>query len=233
MIYPAEELRDSFLPNDVVNLLIGVPILLGSIWLARRGRLVGLLCWPGALLFVLYNYIAYLFGVPFGAITLVYLALTLVSATSMFDLLRNIDRETVHEQLLGVVPARTSGWVLVVFGIAFTFRAVGILAGASTHQAMLPGSEIGVLIADMVLSILWVVGGALLIRRMPLGYASGLGLLFAGSALFIALILFMSFQPVSTDAPFDLAGVVVVFLMGSVCFVPTGLFMRGVLKLNR
>lgn len=36
-IYPADELRQSFIPNDVVNLVVGVPILLVSMWLARRG----------------------------------------------------------------------------------------------------------------------------------------------------------------------------------------------------
>jgi hypothetical protein len=60
-IYGTDELQQSFVANDVVNLAIGVPILLGSMWLARRGRLIGLLFWPGALFYVLYNYIAYLF----------------------------------------------------------------------------------------------------------------------------------------------------------------------------
>jgi hypothetical protein len=47
-IYPTEELRRSFVSNDVVNLFIGLPILLGSMWLTRRGKLIGLLFWPGA-----------------------------------------------------------------------------------------------------------------------------------------------------------------------------------------
>ena len=36
LIYPADELLQSFMPNDVVNLFIGLPILLGSMWMARR-----------------------------------------------------------------------------------------------------------------------------------------------------------------------------------------------------
>ena len=45
-MYPNEDLRQSFIPNDVANLFIGLPILLGSMWLARRGKLIGLLFWP-------------------------------------------------------------------------------------------------------------------------------------------------------------------------------------------
>ncbi|AFY75522.1 hypothetical protein Ple7327_0032 [Pleurocapsa sp. PCC 7327] len=60
-IYPTEELLRAFVSNDMVNLFVGLPILLGSMWLTWRGKLVGLLCWPGALFFVLYNYIIYAF----------------------------------------------------------------------------------------------------------------------------------------------------------------------------
>ena len=55
-IYPTYELRSAFLANEVINLLIGLPILLGSMGLTRRGSLAGLLLWPGALLYILYNY---------------------------------------------------------------------------------------------------------------------------------------------------------------------------------
>jgi 4-hydroxybenzoate polyprenyltransferase len=63
-LYQSEDLRQAFVPNDVINLLIGLPILLGSMALARRGSLMGLLFWPGALLYTLYNYIAYAVAMP-------------------------------------------------------------------------------------------------------------------------------------------------------------------------
>ncbi len=227
-IYPTEELRQSFMPNDVVNIFVGLPILLGSMWLTRRGKLLGLLFWPGALLYHLYNYIAYVFGIPFGWATFANLALVLLSAYIVFDLLKNIDQETVQELLSGAVPEKFSGWVLVVFGIAFFFRAIGIIAEASSSSTMLPISEIGVLIADLVISIVWVGGGVLLLRRRALGYASGLGSLFAASALFIGLILFLLLRPVLTNYPFDLVEVITVSIMGLVCFIPFGLFVRAV-----
>ena len=105
-----------------------------------------------------------------------------------------------------------------------------MLTEASTSGTALAVSEIGVLIADIVLSAFMIVGGALLLRRMPLGYTSGLGLLFAASMLFIGLIMVLLLQPVLTDALFVLTDVIVVFVMGLVCFIPFGLFVRGVLS---
>jgi len=229
-VYPSEEFIRSFLVNDVINLLIGLPILLGSRWLTRRGNLIGLLFWPGALLYVLYNYTAYIFGLPINWMVLAYIALVLLSGITIFDLLFSIDRESVKEQLSGNVPVKISGWFLVLFGALFLFRAIGVITEASTNGTAVAVSEIGVLIADIVLSVLMIVGGALLLRRSPLGYTSGLGLLFAASMLFIGLVMILLLQPVLTDASFVLMDVLVVFIMGLICFIPCGLFTRGVVS---
>lgn len=229
-IYPSEEVIQSLLANDVVNLFIGVPILLISMWLTKRSELIGLLLWPGALVYVLYNYIAYVFGMSFQLISIAYLALVLLSAYAVFDLLKSIDEKSVQAQLSGAVPEKIAGWVLIVFGVMFIFRAISIIADAAANQSSLQVSEIGTLIADLIISALWIAGGSCLLRRKPLGYVSGLGLLFAGSTLFIGLILFLLLQPVLTDAPFSLTDVIVVFIMGLICFLPFGLYLRGVVR---
>ena len=48
--------------------------------------------------------------------------------------------------------------------------------------------------------------------------------------LFVGLIIFLLLQPILTDAPFAVADVAVVFVMGLVCFVPFGLFTRGLVR---
>lgn len=232
-LYLTEELRVSFVSNDVLNLFIGLPILLGSMWLTRDGKLIGLLIWPGALLYVLYNYMAYLFGNPFSWVSLIYFALVLLSAYIIFYLLRSIDQKSVQEQISGVVPVKSAGWFLVVFGILFLFRAAGIIAQAIMNQTALPVAETGTLIADLVLSTAWITGGTLLLRRMPLGFVSGMGLLFAAMMLFIGLILFLLLQPVLTDTPFAAAGVIQVLVMSMICFIPFVLFVRGVVSIGK
>jgi hypothetical protein len=90
-------------------------------------------------------------------------------------------------------------------------------------------SEIGVLTADMILSVIWIAGGVGLLLRKPLGYASGLGLLFSGSMLFVALIAFLLLGPLLLDLPFALTDLIVVIIMGMSCFIPFLLFCRGAL----
>jgi hypothetical protein len=37
-------------------------------------------------------------------------------------------------------------------------------------------------------------------------------------------------QPLLTDAPFALVDVIVVLIMGLICFIPFGLFVRGIVS---
>jgi hypothetical protein len=224
VFYPTDELIQSFLANDLINIIVGLPILAGSMWLSRRGSLAGLLLWPGALLYVLYNYIVYVFGTPFSSFTPMYLSLVILCSYGIISILRIIDWDSVMDRVSGKVPVRAPGLVLAVFGVLFLIRAIGVMMGKTT----IPISEMGLLIADSTLSFPMIGGGVLLIRRKPLGYAGGLGLLFAASALFVGLIMALVLQPVFTDEPFLLIDVIVVSVMGLIFFIPLGIFLRGV-----
>lgn len=228
--YPTVELQQSFLPNDVVNLIIGLPALLGSMALSRRGRLLGLLLWPGTLLYVVYNAIAYAFALPLSVGLLLWFMLLTVSAYVTIGLVTIIDGKVVQRRLRGAVPERIAGIVLVSLGTAFFLRVIGVMAQALVGSTTLPDSDLAVLSSDLLTAPAWVAGGALLWRREATGYVTGAGLLFLISTLFVGLIAFMLLQPIVTDASLRLADIAVVFVMGLACFIPTGLFLRGVMS---
>lgn len=229
-IYPTDELIRAFVPNDTVNLFIGLPILLGSMWLDWRGKLIGLLCWAGALLFVFYNYLAYVFAMPLSWAFLVHLALTTLSLYTLIGLVASIDGKAVQQRLEGAVPERLTGGVLAALGLLFFLRVIGIVFNALSSGILLPETEIAVNISDFLTTPAWVIGGILLWRQKELGYVTGLGLLFQGSMLFIALIIFLLLQPFLTFTPFAIGDVVIIFAMGMICFIPFTLFVRGVAK---
>ncbi|MBN1581387.1 MAG: hypothetical protein JXA89_11860 [Anaerolineae bacterium] len=232
-IYPTDELLESFVANDVVNLLVGLPVLLGSMWFARRGKLIGLLFWPGALMVVLYTYLAYVFAMPPNWILLIYLTLVASSAYTLIGLVASIDGTTVQQHLAGTLSEKLSGGLLIGLGILILVRGVGVIANAAISQTEVPATELPVLIADFLTAPAWAIGGVLLWQRKALGYVSGVGLLFQGSMLFIGLLMFFLLQPWLADVSFPAADFVVVLVMGSVCFVPLGLFARGVAMKER
>lgn len=228
--YLTDALRQSFVSNDAINLFLGLPILLGSLALARRSRLIGLLFWPGALFYVLYNYMAYAVAMPFTMQFVFYLTLAILSIYTIFRLLSSIDAAAVQQRLVGVVPERLAAGVLVGLGTLFFLRGVGQVLGVLSGQVSLPGPELAVTVADLLTTPAWVVGGIPLWRRRALGYVTGAGLLFQASMLLIGLLIFFILQPFLAGVPFPVDDFVVIFITGLVCFIPFGLFTFGVIK---
>ena len=228
-IYPRDELRQSFVSNDVVNLFIGLPVLLGSMWLAKRGRLIGLLFWPGALFYVTYNSLAYAVAMPFTLPFVLHVALVILSVYLVFRLLSSMDSSAIQHRLKGAVSERFAGGVLAGFGILFFLWRFALLVQTFTDQAALTGPEQATAVADVLLAPAWIIGGILLWRRRAFGYVVGAGLLFQLSMLFVGLLVFFILQPILTSAPFPVEDFVVIFVMGFVCFIPFGLFVRGAL----
>jgi hypothetical protein len=231
--YPTDELRKSLVPTDIVTLLIGLPILLGSIWWARRGKLLGLLLWPGALFFVLYTYLVYVFAVPFNVAFLLHLTLVTLSLYILIGLLASLDGEAVHRRLAGAVPERAAGGILAGLGTLFFVRVIGVLVSALIHQTPIADTDLAPHIGDALAAPALAIGGVLLWRRAQFGYVAGLGLLFQASMLFIGLIIVLLVQPFVTAAPLALLDIVVVAILGLICFVPLALFVRGVVSGDR
>jgi hypothetical protein len=229
VLYPSEELRLVFVPNDLVNLIVGLPILLGSMALARRGRLVGLLLWPGALFYNSHNYLAYAAAMPPWSLQFpLYLSLVLLSSFVIILLLAGMDVVSIRQRLEGAVPERLGGGVLAGLGALILVRSLTQGAGVLTGQVQLTAPETSVLVADQLIVPFWIAGGILLWRKQPYGYAAGAGLLFQASMLFVGLLFFFILQPFMTGMPFQARDFLVVLLMGMVCFIPFGLYSRGI-----
>jgi hypothetical protein len=233
LIYPTDDLIQTFVSNDVVNLFIGLPILVGSMWLAWRGKLIGLLCWVGALFFAFYNYIAYVFAMPLNWAFLFHLVLAMLSVYTLIALMANIDGKVVQQRLSGAVPEKLAGGVLVGLGLLFLIRVIITVVNSIISGDLLARTELAVSLSDFLITPAWIIVGILLWRRKEPGYVAGLGMLFQGSMLFIALIAFLLLQPFLTAAPLAIADIVVIFAMGLICFIPFVFFVRGVMAKDK
>ncbi|MDJ0754983.1 MAG: hypothetical protein QNJ45_15780 [Ardenticatenaceae bacterium] len=228
-IYPTEALRLNFVANDVVNLFIGLPILLLSMWLAHRGRLIGLLWWPGALLYLLYNALIYVFTLPLNWVFLLSLIVLAFSLYGIAILLTNIDSQFVRFRLTGAFSERLIGGILIVFGGAIILRAVGLLGLAIVNQTTLPASEVGLHIADFLIAMAWLIGGILIWRHRAMGYVMSIGLLFQASMLIVGLIVFLLLQPRLANVPLPVTDLIVIAVFGLIILVPFLLSVRGVI----
>jgi hypothetical protein len=218
-----------FLAQDVMNLALGLPILLGSLWLARRGALIGLLLWPGALFSVLYTYALYAIGAPFSALFLPYVALVAVSAYTMIGLVASIDGVQVRQWLADALPARTIGGVLMGLAcLTLAQDASGALLTALVGDAPSPLLAQHVWIVDLAIEVPAVLlGGVLLWRRATLGYVVGAGLLFQFGLMPTGMAAISGLQPILTGSPIDVAAIIGLLIFSVVCFAMLAFFVRG------
>ncbi len=208
-LYATAELRDAFLPNDVINLAIGLPTLL---------------LWPGAVLFVTYNAVAYTIALtdsPFFVFYLVELALSLVI---IFLLLRAMNVSEFQRKAQEKIYEKLTGWVLLGMGLLILFRNVGIVVG----MAGLTSSEIGVMAADLVSITAWVSGGVCLLGRKTAGYRMGPAWMFQASLLFMSLLLLMVIQPGFGAPSYSAVDFAVIGVMSLICWVPFLLQLRAI-----
>jgi hypothetical protein len=157
--------------SDAANLLL-VPLLLGTMWGARRGSLLGPLLWPGALFYSVYAYLPYAISAPVTWLLFVDVAVVTLSAFTLIGLLATIDASAVRDRL-SRTPARWVGGALTVIGL---LAYAGLAANAAS--TLVHAGARGHWVTDWTVGTpVLVLGGALLWRRLPLGYVAAPGLL--------------------------------------------------------
>lgn len=217
-----------FVGQDALNLAVGLPILLGSMWLARRGALIGLLLWPGALFYVLYDYGYYVLGAPFNAFFLVYIALMTLSAYAMIGIVVSIDSTVIRARLAEEVPAQLVGGFIAGLAVLFTalWSAISVSAFASGAQLDMVPRVVTTMDLTIQLPALFI-GGVLLMRRHALGYVVAAGLLLQAAAYLIGLSVITVLTETLTGVPLDAVAVAPGLIIGAIGLVLIGTFVRG------
>lgn len=164
----------------LVVLLVGVPVLAGSLVLARRGSAIAVVTWLAAIGFLLYNALMFVFATPVNRLFLLYLAMLSLAAWSAGTLLWHTDAQALGRLIPARAPVRLAAgylWALVILnGGAWLVRILPSLAG-SGEPAYLRGTGMTtniVFVQDLALWLpLTAVAAAWLWLRKPRGYLLG------------------------------------------------------------
>lgn len=161
--------------NDLITLVVGLPLLALAAWQAFRGSLRGQLLLTGTLGFFLYTYMSMGMLTAYNALFLVYVALFSLSLAAFILSLTAIDVPALPRQ---IAPNFPRGWIAALLFIVAGFLALAWLAriGAPLLSGGTPALEntTTLVIQTMDLGLivpLAVVAGVLLLRRSAWGYA--------------------------------------------------------------
>ncbi len=166
----------SFIMGDVVTLVLGIPLLVISVLLYRRGSLKGGLLLSGAFAYFLYNYGSMAFGAAYNNLFIVYLALLAASLFGFVLALTSFDLSALPAHFAGRLPRRGIGIYLIVSGVVLMLVWLVMTIIPALMQGQAPEvvesytTFMTGVVDEAIVAPALIVAGALLLRRKPFGY---------------------------------------------------------------
>ena len=160
--------------NDLITLVVGLPLLAMSAWFAFRGSLRGRLLLSGTLGFFLYTYMSMSMLTAYNALFLVYVALFTLSLYAFILSLMAVDVASLPQHFSPRLPHGWIAGVLFAVGGFLTLAWLGRI-GSPLLQGQTPALEntTTLVIQAMDLTLiapLAFLAGILLLRRSAWGY---------------------------------------------------------------
>lgn len=161
--------------QDIVTIILGVPLLIISLYLARKGLIKGKLLLTGVLGYFLYTYASYSFLSMYNSFFLIYVALMSMSFFAFTLSMISFDMKRLPSNFSDKLPVRAIGGLLIfiacVLGlmwlkIILTPLISGTVPVQLEHYTTLTiqALDLGFVIPAAILS------GVLLIKREAFGY---------------------------------------------------------------
>jgi hypothetical protein len=168
--------------NDLVMLVLGLPLLAVSFWLSLKGSLRSHLLMTGTLGFILYTYITMCFGAAYNDFFLVYVALFSASLFAFILSMMSFDIPSLTKYFSERVPRKAIAGLLLFTAAFLSLAWLGRIAPTilenqtpileNTTSMFIQAMDLGVIVPFSVLA------GILVLRRSPWGYLlASIGLL--------------------------------------------------------
>ena len=183
-------IQAAWLGNDLVTLVVALPLLLVGLVFAKRGETSGRLLVAGVLSYVVYNSAFYLLGATLNIFFPLYAVIFVIGILAFVSMHRTLDSRSVARAFPPDTPARLLGAELFLIGAALcgtwlAMWAAHVFKGVPTPVQPDKFRLVAALDLTCVVPAL-TIGGGLLWRRKALGYViAPIGSLFAALYLLV------------------------------------------------
>jgi hypothetical protein len=173
--FESASLASQAIAQDIVTLVLGIPLLVAGLLLTRRGSLRGKLLLSGTLAYFLYTYASYAFGAAYNPLFVVYMALFTLSLYALILSLRDIQVGSLPGQFSDRLPRRAIVAACYLAGLFLAFFHLGRIVPAMLSDTVPTVLEYYTTIPIAVLDLGLVaptafVAAVLLAKGKPWGY---------------------------------------------------------------
>ena len=162
--------------SDAFTLIVGIPLLLISFWIYRRGSMRGKILLSGVLLFFLYNFGSLAIGAAYNNLFLLYILLIMAAFLGSMGLFLSFDMPAFPNLFSERVPCRGISIFFIISGVVlfciWLFLSIlpALLAGGVPAELASYTTVITFAVDMGIIAPVLVSAGILLRRREPLGY---------------------------------------------------------------
>jgi hypothetical protein len=161
--------------SDLVTLVMGIPLLLTSLYFTRKGSFRGRLILTGTLGYFLYTFMSYTFLWMYNKFFIIYVLLMSLSLFAFILSMMSFDIENITSNFKKQLPVKFLGGFQIFLAFAVGMLWLGKIAPSIFKGAVpvgleqyttlvIQGMDLGIVVPTAILS------GILLIKRKPFGY---------------------------------------------------------------
>jgi hypothetical protein len=161
--------------QDIVTMIVGIPLLIVSLYLSRKGLLKGRLLLTGTLGYFLYTYISYSFLSMYNSLFLIDVMLMSVSFYAFTLSMMSFDIQNLSSHFNENLPVKFIGGFLIFTATAIGMMWLGIIIPPLTNGTLPSSLEHYTTLVIQAMDLGFVVptaiiSGILLIKRKAFGY---------------------------------------------------------------
>lgn len=161
--------------SDFITLVMGIPLLLVSLYLTNKGLFRGRIILTGTLAYFLYTYMSYTFLWMYNSLFIVYVFLMSLSLFGFILAMMSFDLENINLHFKDKLPVKFLGGFQIFIGFSIGMLWLGKIAptifegkvpeGLEHYTTLvIQGMDLGIIVPAAFLS------GILLIKRKSFGY---------------------------------------------------------------
>ena len=191
--------------QDIVTLLIGIPLLVLSLIWANRNSIKGKLLLTGTIGYFLYTYASYSFLLTYNKFFLLYVALMSISLFSFVLNITSTELKNLENKFKLKFPKKYIGIFTITIGIFISFLWLSMIISSLGNTPAVLEHYTTLVIQAMDLGLIApvaILSGIMLLKNMSLGYLLASVIIIKGATLVLAvsmMAIFMVFSGVNVS----------------------------------